>query len=212
MDSEESIQPRLLTVGRSMTRLRLDDDPLDARLLRAVGSALCGRGRRRAPGRGGPGHRPRVLVHGLDRSRRAGPRAGPDRGGGRAPHHRAVGVPAGLNVLPDRRHDAVRGAADPRKAAANAAQTTVHNGRTCGRDHLPAWVCNAEGDEIGASAPQLVAALRTDKQFRPLHRRGGRGPPLRAGRAVALPRPVLRLSRLSLLEPSRQTGVMGMLA
>jgi acetyl esterase/lipase len=29
----------------------------------------------------------------------------------------------------------------------------------------PAWVCNAEGDDIGASAPQLVAALRTDKQF-----------------------------------------------
>jgi hypothetical protein len=41
MDSEESIQPRLLTVGRSMTRLRLDDDLLDARLLRAVTGMLA---------------------------------------------------------------------------------------------------------------------------------------------------------------------------
>ena len=29
----------------------------------------------------------------------------------------------------------------------------------------PTWVCNAEGDDIGASAPQLVAALRCEKQF-----------------------------------------------
>lgn len=29
----------------------------------------------------------------------------------------------------------------------------------------PTWVCNAEGDGIGASAPQLVAALRSEKEF-----------------------------------------------
>jgi dienelactone hydrolase len=29
----------------------------------------------------------------------------------------------------------------------------------------PTWVCNAEGDEIGATAPQLVAALQSEKEF-----------------------------------------------
>jgi alpha-beta hydrolase superfamily lysophospholipase len=29
----------------------------------------------------------------------------------------------------------------------------------------PTWVCNAEGDDVGASAPQLVAALRCEKQY-----------------------------------------------
>jgi alpha-beta hydrolase superfamily lysophospholipase len=29
----------------------------------------------------------------------------------------------------------------------------------------PTWVCNAEGDDISASAPQLVAALTCEKQF-----------------------------------------------
>jgi pimeloyl-ACP methyl ester carboxylesterase len=29
----------------------------------------------------------------------------------------------------------------------------------------PTWVCNAEGDDIGASAPELVAALTCEKEF-----------------------------------------------
>jgi dienelactone hydrolase len=29
----------------------------------------------------------------------------------------------------------------------------------------PTWVCNAEGDDIGATAPQLVAALQSEKEF-----------------------------------------------
>ena len=29
----------------------------------------------------------------------------------------------------------------------------------------PTWVCNAEGDDISASAPQLVAALTCEKEF-----------------------------------------------
>ena len=33
------------------------------------------------------------------------------------------------------------------------------------RIRCPMWVCNAEGDDIGASAPQLVAALTVDTTF-----------------------------------------------
>ncbi len=58
----------------------------------------------------------------------------------------------------------------------------------------PTWVCNAEGDDIGASAPQLVNALTVDKRLRALHRRGGRRGPLRGQCPHAVPRPVLRLA------------------
>ncbi|MGB8384374.1 MAG: hypothetical protein WCG47_24565 [Dermatophilaceae bacterium] len=33
------------------------------------------------------------------------------------------------------------------------------------RISCPTWVCNAEGDDIGASAPQLVNALNVEKRF-----------------------------------------------
>ena len=34
-----------------------------------------------------------------------------------------------------------------------------------GRIRCPMWVCNAEGDDIGASAPQLVEALTVESTF-----------------------------------------------
>ena len=47
----------------------------------------------------------------------------------------------------------------------------------------PMWVCIAEEDDIGASAPQLVAALKTDKQFVRFRSADGAGDP--ASRALA---------------------------
>ena len=44
-----------------------------------------------------------------------------------------------------------------------------------GRISCPAWVCNAEDDDIGASAPQLVAALKSPVEFVTFRRADGAG-------------------------------------
>ena len=47
----------------------------------------------------------------------------------------------------------------------------------------PTWVCNAELDDIGASAPQLVEALTCDKTFVHFTAAEGAGDHCEAGRA-----------------------------
>ena len=59
----------------------------------------------------------------------------------------------------------------------------------------PVLVCNAEGDDISASAPQLVEALTCEKELHPFHRGRRRGRPLRSGSQGSLPRAIVRVAR-----------------
>ena len=59
----------------------------------------------------------------------------------------------------------------------------------------PTWVCDAEGDDISASAPQLVDATDVREDLRSLHGRRGRRRPLRTGRPRSLPRALIRVAR-----------------
>jgi hypothetical protein len=62
-----------------------------------------------------------------------------------------------------RRGMLVHGVADP-LAFVEAAREYTLAGRA-EQIRCPTWVCNAEGDDIGASAPQLVEALICPKTF-----------------------------------------------
>jgi hypothetical protein len=62
---------------------------------------------------------------------------------------------------------------EPRLVEANQRQTDAFRRdpaalfprRGCREDHLPTFVCNAEGDDISARAPQLADALVCPKEF-----------------------------------------------
>ena len=92
-----------------------------------------------------------------------------------------------------RRGMLVHGAADP-VAFVEATREYTLAGRaeqiTC-----PTWVCNAELDDIGASAPQLVEALTCDKTFVHFTAAEGAGDHCEAGARAALPRALVRLAR-----------------
>ena len=57
----------------------------------------------------------------------------------------------------------VHGAADPVELIEALADFTLA-GRA-EKIRCPTWVCNAEGDDISASAPELVEALTCEKEF-----------------------------------------------
>jgi alpha-beta hydrolase superfamily lysophospholipase len=79
---------------------------------------------------------------------------------GRLLEHKAAKPTAGW-VL--RRGMLVHGVQDP-LALVDAMRAFTLAGHA---EHItcPTWVCSAEGDDIGASAPQLVAALRCEKAY-----------------------------------------------